>query len=86
VHYSERRLLTGVAGSMATWVSPSLLGVPSPILTPTTQAPEVLAKKGYTYTIDWWSLGVCAYELSLGDDRSGARQIGSDSLNRAGSA
>lgn len=29
-------------------------------------APEVLAKKGYTYTIDWWSLGVCAYELVFG--------------------
>lgn len=29
-------------------------------------APEVLAKKGYTYTIDWWSLGVCAYELIFG--------------------
>lgn len=48
VHYSERRLQQGVAGSMAY------------------MAPEVLAKKGYTYTIDWWSLGVCAYELIFG--------------------
>ncbi|KAF8507304.1 AGC/YANK protein kinase [Hysterangium stoloniferum] len=48
VHYSDRRLLTGVAGSMAY------------------MAPEVLSKKGYTYTIDWWSLGVCAYELIFG--------------------
>jgi len=48
VHYSERRLLTGVAGSMAY------------------MAPEVLNKKGYTFTIDWWSLGVCAYELIFG--------------------
>ncbi|KAI0343168.1 kinase-like protein [Trametopsis cervina] len=48
VHYSERRLLTGVAGSMAY------------------MAPEILAKKGYTYTVDWWSLGVCAYELIFG--------------------
>ena len=29
-------------------------------------APEILAKRGYTYTIDWWSLGVCAYELIFG--------------------
>ncbi|KAI8996379.1 kinase-like protein [Trametes punicea] len=48
VHYSERRLLHGVAGSMAY------------------MAPEILAKRGYTYTIDWWSLGVCAYELIFG--------------------
>ncbi|THH32383.1 hypothetical protein EUX98_g1796 [Antrodiella citrinella] len=48
VHYSDKRLLTGVAGSMAY------------------MAPEILAKRGYTYTIDWWSLGVCAYELIFG--------------------
>lgn len=48
VHYSERRPLNGVAGSMAY------------------MAPEILAKRGYTYTIDWWSLGVCAYELIFG--------------------
>ncbi|KAF9647211.1 kinase-like protein [Thelephora ganbajun] len=48
VHYSERRMLTGVAGSMAY------------------MAPEILVKKGYSYTIDWWSLGVCAYELIFG--------------------
>ncbi|KAJ3537738.1 hypothetical protein NM688_g6633 [Phlebia brevispora] len=48
VHYTEKRLLTGVAGSMAY------------------MAPEILAKRGYTYTVDWWSLGVCAYELIFG--------------------
>ncbi|THH07318.1 hypothetical protein EW145_g3459 [Phellinidium pouzarii] len=52
VHYSERRLLTGVAGSLA------YMGEAS--------SPEVLAKKGYSYMIDWWSLGVCAYELVFG--------------------
>jgi serine/threonine protein kinase len=29
-------------------------------------APEILLKRGYTYPIDWWSLGVCAYELIFG--------------------
>ncbi|CAA7267385.1 unnamed protein product [Cyclocybe aegerita] len=29
-------------------------------------APEILQKRGYTYCIDWWSLGVCAYELIFG--------------------
>lgn len=48
VHYSDRRLLTGVAGSMAY------------------MAPEILHKRGYLYPIDWWSLGVCAYELIFG--------------------
>jgi serine/threonine protein kinase len=48
VHFNERRMHTGVAGSLAY------------------MAPEILAKRGYTYTIDWWSLGVCAYELILG--------------------
>jgi serine/threonine kinase 32 len=48
VHFPERRLLTGIAGSMAY------------------MAPEILAKRGYSYTIDWWSLGVCAYELVFG--------------------
>ena len=48
VHFTERRMLTGVAGSMAY------------------MAPEILSKRGYTYPIDWWSLGVCAYELVFG--------------------
>lgn len=48
VHYSDRRPLSGVAGSMAY------------------MAPEILAKRGYSYQIDWWSLGVCAYELIFG--------------------
>ncbi|SGZ17916.1 BQ5605_C020g09152 [Microbotryum silenes-dioicae] len=29
-------------------------------------APEVLAKRGYFSTVDWWSLGVVAYELLFG--------------------
>ena len=45
IHYSERRLHTSVAGSMAY------------------MAPQVLGKKGYSWQIDWWSLGVTAYEL-----------------------
>jgi len=48
VHVSDRKMLTGVAGSMAY------------------MAPEVLARRGYTYTVDWWSLGVLAFELIFG--------------------
>ncbi|TPX61558.1 hypothetical protein CcCBS67573_g08917 [Chytriomyces confervae] len=29
-------------------------------------APEILDRSGYTYTIDWWSMGVITYELLLG--------------------
>jgi len=48
VHFTERRALTSVAGSMAY------------------MAPEVLTKRGYTYTVDWWSLGVTGWELLFG--------------------
>lgn len=27
---------------------------------------RILGRRGYTYHIDWWSLGVCAYELIFG--------------------
>jgi serine/threonine kinase 32 len=45
IHYSDRRLHTSVAGSMAY------------------MAPQVIGKKGYSWQVDWWSLGVTAYEL-----------------------
>ena len=45
IHYSERRLHTSVAGSMAY------------------MAPQVVGKRGYSWQIDWWSLGITAYEL-----------------------
>lgn len=45
IHYSERRLHTSIAGSMAY------------------MAPEVVGRKGYSWWVDWWSLGVVAYEL-----------------------
>ncbi|KAG2179966.1 hypothetical protein INT43_003753 [Umbelopsis isabellina] len=48
VHYSEKKPLTAVAGSMAY------------------MAPEVLQKKGYFYSVDWWSLGIVLFELLFG--------------------
>ncbi|KAM5537198.1 hypothetical protein V8D89_009131 [Ganoderma adspersum] len=45
IHYSERRMHTSVAGSMAY------------------MAPEVIGRLGYTWSCDWWSLGVVAWEL-----------------------
>ncbi|WVO20762.1 uncharacterized protein IAS62_002062 [Cryptococcus decagattii] len=48
VHFSDRKLLTGVAGSMAY------------------MAPEVLTKRGYSAPVDFWSLGILAYELLFG--------------------
>ncbi|KAJ6607942.1 kinase-like domain-containing protein [Mycena sp. CBHHK59/15] len=45
IHYSDRRLMTSVSGSMAY------------------MAPQVLERNGYSWQIDWWSLGVMAYEL-----------------------
>lgn len=48
VHFSTKRPLTSIAGSMAY------------------MAPEVLAKRGYLNSVDWWSLGVMAYELLFG--------------------
>jgi serine/threonine kinase 32 len=48
VHYSDKKPLTAVAGSMAY------------------MAPEVLLKKGYFSSVDWWSLGVVLFELLFG--------------------
>lgn len=73
VHFTEKRALTSVAGSMA------YMGAPQPVgrmsLFRAVQltyrgfprsAPEVLAKRGYFATVDWWSLGIVAYELLFG--------------------
>ena len=45
IHYSEKRLHTSIAGSMAY------------------MAPQIVGKKGYSWQVDWWSLGITVYEL-----------------------
>lgn len=29
-------------------------------------APDVLSKRGYSTSVDWWSLGIVAFELLFG--------------------
>jgi serine/threonine protein kinase len=47
MHYSRSRLHTSVAGSM-------------PYMAPEVVDPR---RPGYSWQVDWWSLGVCAFEL-----------------------
>ncbi len=34
--------------------------------TPEYMAPEVLNEEGHAYPVDWWSLGILAYEIMIG--------------------
>jgi cGMP-dependent protein kinase len=34
--------------------------------TPHYMAPEIMKQKGYSYSIDLWSVGVCLYEFMCG--------------------
>ncbi|XP_032512265.1 cAMP-dependent protein kinase catalytic subunit alpha-like [Danaus plexippus] len=34
--------------------------------TPEYIAPEIILSKGYTYSVDWWSLGILIFEMSAG--------------------
>lgn len=45
-------------------------------------APEILSKKGYSTSVDWWSLGITAYELLFGKVRCICLQSIIISINR----
>jgi serine/threonine protein kinase len=70
VHYKEDKPLKAVAGSMAYMgkgqkkknLSRNMFKFGLILFA----APEVLGRKGYFNAVDWWSLGVVAYELLLG--------------------
>ena len=34
--------------------------------TPEYLAPEILALKGHSYTVDWWAFGILIYEMIFG--------------------
>ena len=34
--------------------------------TPDYIAPDILTKEGYSYAVDWWSLGIITYEMLVG--------------------
>lgn len=34
--------------------------------TPHYMAPEILTGKGYSYSVDMWSIGICLYEFMIG--------------------
>jgi serine/threonine protein kinase len=34
--------------------------------TPEYMAPEVIGKKGHSFPVDWWALGILTYELLVG--------------------
>jgi serine/threonine kinase 32 len=57
IHYSEKRLHTSIGGSMA-YMAPEMLA------TRESRSGREPVPRGYTWCIDWWSLGVTAFELA----------------------
>jgi serine/threonine kinase 32 len=60
IHYSSQRLHTSIGGSMA-YMAPEMLAT-----RPSSSSRTGTKPVGYTWCVDWWSLGVTAYELLLG--------------------
>ena len=55
--------------------------------TPYYMAPEVLTGQGYSFSVDYWSLGVCIYQMyyrcyPFGNGKDDVMEVYKDILNK----
>lgn len=87
IHYSERRLHTSVAGSMA-YMAPEILArtwfrrrFDCAVRSNAFPLLFEITGRGYTWHVDYWSLGVCVFELLFGRRPFESRSV--DKLTQA---